>query len=234
MHFLSVFLYPCIEGSGDNISQLHFYSSNSYGCNTIAIPLQGQHDTKNHSRGVTSIPNLQIPRGEEFIGSPVTARPLQRKPVYEPESINMHQDGGNTGTIDYPGPLGKNLEVTAALEGLHILLWKKSGQTMARYTTLGASGLKWGLAATDDELKVQDIWFPEVDGQTLNVAYMELLLETDQIVVASKEGQIYIVQVSDPNDGNPSLELAEMVNLTSTLAPGELLMNAMYDMDKNL
>jgi len=30
----------------------------------------------------------------------------------------------------------------------------------------------------------------------LNVAYMELLLDTDQVVVTSKEGEIYIVQVS--------------------------------------
>lgn len=212
---------------------MHFNYLLALAAITAAIPSQDQNGATNHKRGVPSIPNLQIPRGEKFIGSPATANPLQHKPVYKPEAINMHQDGGNTGTIDYPGPLGNNLEITTALEGLHILLWTKSGQAVAGYTTLGPSGLKWGLAAVDDEMKVQDTWYPEIDGQTLNVAYMELLLNTDQVVVTSKEGQIYIVQVSVA-EGGASLELAEMVSLTSTLAPGELLMNAMYDTDKNL
>ncbi|ODM17405.1 hypothetical protein SI65_07080 [Aspergillus cristatus] len=175
---------------------MHFSYLLALAAITAAIPFQGQNGATSHKRGVPSIPNLQTPRGKKFIGSPASAKPLQHKPVYEPEAINMHQDGGNTGTIDYPGPLGNNLEVTSALEGLHILLWTKSRQTVAGYTTLGTSGLKWGLAAVDDEMKVQDTWYPEVDGQTLNVAYMELLLDTDQVVVTSKEGQIYIVQVS--------------------------------------
>lgn len=81
-------------------------------------------------------------------------------------------------------------------------------------------------------MKVQDTWNPEVDGQTLNVAYMELLLDADQVVVTSKGGQIYIVQVSVAEDGGASLELAQMVDLTSTFVPGELLMSAMYDTEK--
>ncbi|RHZ64469.1 uncharacterized protein CDV56_109263 [Aspergillus thermomutatus] len=146
----------------------------------------------------------------------------------------MHQDGGNTGTIDYAGPLGTNLDVTSAIRGLHILLWTKSGQMIAGYTSIGLTGLKWGLAAVDDStLEVQSTWYPETDGQTLNVAYMELLLETDQVVVTSKEGQIYIVQLSVTDDG-PSLTLNRTVNLTSVLAQDELLLNAMYDTAGNL
>ena len=91
-----------------------------------------------------------------------------------------------------------------------------------------------GHAAVDDEMKIQDTWYPEVDRQMLKVAYMELLLDTNQVVVTSKEGQIYIVEVSAAENGDVSLELAEMVNSTSMLAPGELLMNAISDTDKNL
>ncbi|BCR92748.1 uncharacterized protein ACHE_80648A [Aspergillus chevalieri] len=120
---------------------------------TAAIPFQGQNGATSHKGEVLSIPNLQIPRGKKFIESPASAKPLQHKPVYEPEAINMHQDGGNTGSIDYLGPLGNNPEVTSTLEGLHIFLWTKSGQTVAGYTTLETSGLKWGLAAVDGEMK---------------------------------------------------------------------------------
>lgn len=146
----------------------------------------------------------------------------------------MHQDSGNTGTIDYPGPLGKDLQLSSVTEGYHILFWTRKGQMIAGYTTLSLSGLKWGLAAVGDDLKVRATWYPDEEGQTLNVAYMELMLDTDQIVVTSKEGQIYIVQLDTGDDGTPSLSLAQMVNLTSTLGEGELLMNAMYDTDNNL
>lgn len=184
---------------------------------------------------VIPIPDIQIPDGKkEFISSAVTAKPLQPKPVYKPESMNMHQDGGNTGTVDYPGPLGHNLDVTTALEGVCIILWSKSGQAVGGYTTIGLSGLKWGLAALDSSLKVQTTWFPEVDGQTINVAYMELMQETDQIILMTKESQIYIVQLLISDDGTPHLDQSVTFNLTSTLAPGELLMNAMYDANNNL
>ncbi|KAL5355473.1 hypothetical protein BJX96DRAFT_184092 [Aspergillus floccosus] len=179
------------------------------------------------------IPSLQIPIGEKFIGSAATAKPLDAKHVYPPAAFNMHQDGGNTGTIDYPGPLGKNLELTTALESLHIMMWTRSGQLVAGYTKIGLSGLQWGLVAVDDEtLEIQAEWYPEREGQTLNVAYMELLLDTDEIVVTSKEGQIYVVQLT--TDGAISLDLTRMQNMTSVLASGELLMNAMYDTQQNL
>lgn len=146
----------------------------------------------------------------------------------------MHQDSGNTGTVDYSGPLGTEINVSSALEGLHILLWTKSGQMVAGYTEIGLNGLKWGLAAVENEtLAVQATWFPEVDGQTLNVAYMELVFESDQIVVTSKEGQIYVVQLSY-SEGSPNLDLARIFNLDTVLAPGELLINAMYDSNRNL
>lgn len=67
---------------------------------TAAISPQDQNGETNHKRRVPSVPKLSIPRGEKFIESPAIANPLQHKPVYEPEAINMHQDGSNTGTID--------------------------------------------------------------------------------------------------------------------------------------
>lgn len=94
---------------------MHFSYPLALAAITAAIPYQGQNGATNRKRGIPSIPNLQIPRGEKFIGSPATAKPLRHKPVYEPKAINMHQDSGNSGTIDYPGPLGKNLEVTTGL-----------------------------------------------------------------------------------------------------------------------
>ncbi|KAG6818956.1 hypothetical protein H0H93_016895 [Arthromyces matolae] len=183
---------------------------------------------------VLPIPNLQIPRGDKFIGAPVTANKLEAKPIFRPQAFNMHQDGGNTGTIDYPGPLGNNLQVSSALESLHILFWTRSGQLISGYTSIGLTGLQWGLAAVGDDLAIQATWYPPTSGQTLNVAYMELVLDTEQVVVTSKEGQIYVVQLTVAADGTPSLDLALEIDLTSVLGEGELLMNAMYDTDNNL
>ncbi|PLB38649.1 uncharacterized protein BDW47DRAFT_104625 [Aspergillus candidus] len=184
-------------------------------------------------RGVSPIPPLQIAKGEKFIGAPTVAKPLDARVAFSPNAMNMHQDGGNTGTIDLPGPLGKDLKLTTAVGGLHILLWTRKGQMVVGYTTLSLSGLKWGIAAVGEDMSVQAEWYPEVDGQTLNVAYMELMLETNELVVTSKEGQIYIIKVKE-DDEKPSLELQQMINLTSTLGKGEMLMNAMYDSEQNL
>ncbi|KAF9890605.1 hypothetical protein FE257_005736 [Aspergillus nanangensis] len=198
-----------------------------------AVPAVGQSQAKEKRAGPLPIPSLQIPFGEKFIGSAATAKPLESKIKGSPQAFNMHQDGGNTGTIDYPAPLGRNLELKTGIQSLHILMWTRSGQLVAGYTKIGLSGLQWGLAAVDDEtLELQAEWYPEREGQTLNVAYMELLLDTDEIVVTSKEGQIYVVQLT--TEGGINLDLTRMENLTSVLGPGELLMNAMYDTQKNL
>ncbi|KAI9044891.1 sulfotransferase family protein [Aspergillus affinis] len=202
-----------------------------------ALPVMftnGRSTASDQQNLVLPIPSLQNPVGEKFIGTAVEAKPLSPKQVYSPQTFNMHQDGGNTGISNQRGPLGVNLEVSSALESLHILLWSKSGQMVAGYTSIGPAGLKWGLAAVDDDtLRIQYTWYPETDGQTLNVAYMGLLLDKDQIVVTSKEGQIYVVQLSDSN-GSPSLALLQTFNLTSVLGCDELLLNAMYDTQDNL
>lgn len=177
----------------------------------------------------------EVPRGEKFIGHAAKANPLEPKRVFKPEAVNMHQDGGNTGTVDYPGPLGVNLNVSNNPQGSHIPLWTKSGQLITGYADTSPTGVKWGLAALDSETQeVQATWYPEIDGQTFNVAYMELVWGTDRVVVTTKESRVYTVELSGVDGGKPRFEQVGLVDLTKVLGDGELLLNGMYDTDENL
>ncbi|GES64770.1 hypothetical protein ATEIFO6365_0009025900 [Aspergillus terreus] len=115
------------------------------------------------------IPSLQIPIGEKFIGSAATAKPLDAKHVYTPAAFNMHQDGGNTGTTDYPGPLGKNLEPTTALESLHIMMWTRSGQQNLWFSS---GGLRAQGGHGDAQQNTSTFGYIEPDG-TVYVQHFE-------------------------------------------------------------
>jgi hypothetical protein len=84
-------------------------------------------------------------------------------------------------------------------------------------------------------LEIEASWFPPVPGEALNFAYMEMLLDNNSIVVASKQGIIYVVHRTCTND-QPSFELSRTVNLTAegALKKGELLLNSMVDTHGNI
>ena len=64
--------------------------------------------------------------GVEFRTAP-NPRPLAPKTRYIPDVSMMHQDGGNTGSTDYPGPTQKNVSVTKIATYLAPLLFDWDG-----------------------------------------------------------------------------------------------------------
>lgn len=145
----------------------------------------------------------------------------------------MHQDGGNDGSEDFPGPLGNNTNVTTAVSPLKVFLWDKEGNMIAGFGEQTSSSVLFGLAFVDkNTLEIQSNWTAPPN-QTLNLSYMELTLEDDMVVVSSKQGQIYVLQSSCENN-EPILSLIRSINLTSVLEPGELLLNSMFDASGNI
>ena len=99
----------------------------------------------------------------------------------------MHQDGGNDGSEDFPGPLGNNTNVTTAVSPLKVFLWDKEGNMIAGFGEQTSSSVLFGLAFVDkNTLEIQSNWTAPPN-QTLNLSYMELTLEDDMVVVSSKQ-----------------------------------------------
>lgn len=147
----------------------------------------------------------------------------------------MHQDPGNTGSTEYPGPTGANLSVISAAANHRVILFDQYGQMLSGYTQTASGTTTFGLAAVDaDTLEIQASWSPP-NGDVLNFSYMELSLDNSTIVVASKRGNLYVVQRTC-TDGKPGLELSHTYNLTEAgvLAKGELGLNSGTDGDGNI
>ena len=177
-------------------------------------------------------------QGPKFIGSPVGARTLKPKAQYKPNVSLMHQDGGNSGSNDYPGPLGKNISASSITTQLPVLLWDAKNRLTSAYAAFsnGSSMPTFNLAAVDlDSLEVQAVWMPPEANQTLNFAYMELTLEENLILVTSEIGFVYLIQ-RDDSSGKPIFTLKRFIDTISesALKEGDTLLNGMLDTIGNI
>ncbi|KAI9735709.1 MAG: hypothetical protein M1818_006317 [Claussenomyces sp. TS43310] len=184
------------------------------------------------------ISNSQALAGPSFIGHSANTAPLSPKFQFEPQTSGMHQDGGNSGSTDYPGPMGHNISVFSALIPLRTFFWDRHGHMTAGFTDASGNATSpiYGLAAVDQRtLEIEATWLPPSKGQVLNFAYTELVQEDNSILVTSKQGQIYVVQRSCA-DEQPTFNLTRTINLTveAVLQQGETLLNAMYDAEGNI
>ena len=84
-----------------------------------------------------------------------------------------------------------------------------------------------------DTLDILAGWTPP-DNVTLNLAYIELVTETDEIVVSSLQGLVYIVKRKVQN-GRPILTLNRTIDIASTgILEGIQLLNTIFDASGNL
>ncbi|OCL13691.1 hypothetical protein AOQ84DRAFT_92192 [Glonium stellatum] len=94
-------------------------------------------------------------------------------------------------------------------------------------------GITYALAAVDPTtLVILSTWVPPVANQTLNFEYMELTLDNKSLVlVASKEGNIFVVQRNDTG-----FTLIRSIDLVaqSVVPRGQGLLNGMYDTIGNI
>jgi hypothetical protein len=141
----------------------------------------------------------------------------------------MHGDGGNSGDTDNPGPLGSSPNISSAAIASNILMWGPDGSLTAGYANASA-GLPppRGIVALDPStFQILATWYP-LANQTLGMAYMEYMQETNNILLSTKEGYIYVVH-RDSCDGNPYFTTIRTIDLSEVMQPWELLLNTMYD-----
>lgn len=149
----------------------------------------------------------------------------------------MHQDSGNTGSVDDHGPLGINTTASSLAVNLPILLWHSDGRLTSAQAGAWHGGLPaYSLAALDPAtLRVLSTWSPPTANETLNIPYMELSLTNDILLITSQQGKIYVVHRSDAT-GSPTFTLNRSVDLLAdgVLRPAEYILNAMFDSSGNI
>ncbi|KAF4964449.1 hypothetical protein FSARC_7635 [Fusarium sarcochroum] len=181
----------------------------------------------NNSQNLQSIP---------FIGNAAQSKPLSPLFVSHPEASLLHADGGNTGSQDFPAPLGVNAQVTAKAQSGFILLWGKHNQLTSGYvnTTSKIAPRQYGLVALDPKsMDVLAAWYPDEANQTLGFTYMEYLVETNDILINSVEGHVWVVH-RGTCQGRPYFTTTRKINLVPKLQKGDKLLNSMFDSEGNV
>ncbi|KAK2591997.1 hypothetical protein QQS21_010300 [Conoideocrella luteorostrata] len=144
----------------------------------------------------------------------------------------MHGDGGNTGSQDFPGPLGVQTQISAKAQRAFIFLWGKDNQLTSGY--INTTNMAYGLVALDPKsMDILAAWYPEEKNQTLGYTYMEYIVGTNEILVSSTQGNIWVVK-RGTCQGRPYLKTIRTINLLPQLREGEQLLNAMFDINRNI
>lgn len=187
----------------------------------------------------STIESTQSRVGPAFVGNPVSANPLRPKVEFNPRSAELHMDGGNTNTVDYPGPLGHNLNITSIDTQYVIFYWDSKGTMFAVYGgPCNGSNATQAIAVVDpDDMSFETLWEPpaKYSNTTINTTYMQLLMDTDQIVVSAMQGQIYVLQSCRDANGTYSIELQRLIDLTpSGVLKGNILLNSVMDSAGNV
>ena len=153
-----------------------------------------------------------------YTGSPATAQPLPPVATFNPPLSGMHGDAGNTKATDNPGPLGVNPVVKSASGTPMVpMMWDNAGQLTAGCIILqvepSGNYERCLEAVNPSNLAVEAQWVPP-SGQDIQTQYLEMNKQTDQIVVASTEGHLYLVQRTDTN-GVPGFTTLRDIDLVA-------------------
>ncbi|KAI9694681.1 MAG: hypothetical protein M1822_000297 [Bathelium mastoideum] len=188
-----------------------------------------------------TIKSSQPLEGDAFIGSPASAKQLLPKLEFMPRSSTVHADGGNTGSVDYPGPLGRSLNQTSIdLSGLGVFYWDTVGTMYGIY--IGAcnessTNIIQAIVVLDPEtLAIESAWqMPYTNTTQLNTGYTQVLMDTAEIVTSSSGGQIFILQKSEDATGCSTIGLRRRIDLAASgILKRSRLLNAMMDSAGNV
>ncbi|MCJ1331596.1 hypothetical protein MMC10_008287 [Thelotrema lepadinum] len=183
-----------------------------------------------------SISNTQPLTGVPQCGNAVQAKPLCPKVKYEPDSVLMHQDGGNTGSVEYDGPLGPDGDTSSINKPFPILLWHSDGRLTGAQGDISSGIPFFDIIALDPKtFEVIATWTPPIHNDTLSVQYMELKLDDDALLVTSVKGKVFVVHRKDTG-GKAEFTLTRSIDLAqkSILKPFDRLLNGMFDSKGNI
>ncbi len=149
----------------------------------------------------------------------------------------MHENGGNQGSLDYPGPLGSSLNVSSYAATLRVLFWGSNGGLSAACSFKDNGTTIPALCAVDpNTLEVLSRWQADNTSETLNFDYSELVLELNDFLINSKQGNLYVVHRDDNNGPTPTFTTSRKIALAShsILGSGEALLNSLFDISGNI
>ncbi|WQF90165.1 hypothetical protein CDEST_15179 [Colletotrichum destructivum] len=165
-----------------------------------------------------------------FIGTPSVLMPLRAKTRYTPDVVGFHQDGGNTRTNDWPGPLGNSPVVYSRSVAISAQYWHDDNRLTARSVCGNATAAHFCIAAFHPEtMDVLATWVPEK--QTLLSPYATIM--DNSILIPTVEG--HVIQVERLDSANiTSFRQLRDIDLTSFLPEGHAVSISYPDEDENV
>lgn len=185
----------------------------------------------------TTTNNTQSLSGPVFIGNPFQAHPLPSQTIIQPAVQNQHQGSGNQGFLTYPGPLGENLSITSYDTTLEVLFWGLNNTLTAACISSMNGTIFTDLCATNvQDLSTLAMWQPDNATEYINMAYSELVVDTNTFVLNSKQGNIYVVVRVDGDGQTPTFMTTRKfeIEVEGFLRPSETLMNSFVDTAGNI
>ncbi|KAK1516853.1 uncharacterized protein CCOS01_12402 [Colletotrichum costaricense] len=167
---------------------------------------------------------------QSFIGLPAQAQPLLKKTRYSPDVVGFHQDGGNTRTNDWDGPLGVSPNVSSRSVAISAQYWHSDNRLTARSVCTDAAEPYFCIAAFDpDAMNMLGSWAPE--GQTLLSPYATVA--GDSVILPTMERHIFEVERVDDANGTTFIPRRD-IDLTTTLPQNHGVVSSYVDEDQNV
>ncbi|KAF9871533.1 hypothetical protein CkaCkLH20_10944 [Colletotrichum karsti] len=165
-----------------------------------------------------------------FIGSPAQIQALPKKTRYGPNVVGFHQDGGNTRTNDWDGPLGVSPVVASRSIAISAQYWHSDNRLTARSVCTDAEEPYFCIAAFDpDTMDVLGTWAPE--NMTLLSPYISVAGNT--IIMPTMERHIFEVERIDGVNDTTFAQTRD-IDLTSVLPQGHSAVSSYLDEEENV
>ncbi|MDQ1365768.1 MAG: hypothetical protein QOE57_1810, partial [Acidimicrobiaceae bacterium] len=167
-----------------------------------------------------------------FVGQSTFPAPLSPQVDLAPRLATTRVDGGNTGVVDGPAPLGRAPVTGSAAVAIQApLLWGRRGDLTAGCQIELAPGLdKSCLAAVDaSTLAVQARWLPP--GQDLNLA-SAIVDDADRVIVTTRQRHVFVV--SRPDSAGGQFRVVRDIDLNGHLGESQGLLGSVVDASGNV
>ncbi|KXH34355.1 hypothetical protein CSIM01_00266 [Colletotrichum simmondsii] len=193
-------------------------------------PVLGQFASPSPLEDTGVVLESQNVSAQSFIGLPAQARPLLKKTHYSPDVVGFHQDGGNTRTNDWDGPLGVSPNVSSRSIAISAQYWHSDNRLTARSVCTDAAEPYFCIAAFDpDTMNMLGSWAPE--GQTLLSPYATVA--RNSVILPAMERHVFqVVRVDGPN-GTTFNPLRD-IDLTTTLPQNHGVVSSYIDEEQNV
>ncbi|EEU39433.1 uncharacterized protein NECHADRAFT_81605 [Fusarium vanettenii 77-13-4] len=179
------------------------------------------------------IKSTQPLRGEAYVGRPAVRHAMRQKTRYEPGSLSVHRDSGNTRSEDFEAPLGVNPKVEAIkMAPPFNMFWDEEGRVLAANQCRENTTC---IVSLDPDTYEIEATYPEPDqpsdlSQTLMV-YMQLL---DGHVTTSTANR-HILELEIVGKGAKTTFVTKRdIDLSNVTSANELILSTSYDSDGNL